>query len=146
MGPWRGYIHSGPLQALTPYVATCITQRHLLPAGAEFDTVMCELEEPVRTQYEQAAEMWNNLRREFLYAQELADAANMAAGMEKKRNTMLWRAYWAAHQRFFRSMCMAAKVCRQYLPTCQAVQHGLLCSICITCCQHEFPRSRPCCD
>ena len=86
----------------------------------------------MRTQYEQAAEMWNNLRREFLYAQELADAANMAAGVDKKRNTMLWRAYWAAHQRFFRSMCMAAKVGRQHLPPCQAVQHGPLCSICTT--------------
>ena len=86
----------------------------------------------MRTQYEQAAEMWNNLRREFLYAQELADAANMAAGMDKKRNTMLWRAYWAAHQRFFRSMCMAAKVGRQHSSMCQAVQHGPRCSICTT--------------
>ena len=101
----------------------------------------------MRTQYEQAAEMWNNLRREFLYAQELADAANMAAGVDKKRNTMLWRAYWAAHQRFFRSMCMAAKVGRRHLRPCQAVQHGPLCSICTTkMFQHELLRSRPCCN
>lgn len=32
-----------------------------------------------------------------------------ASGKQPKRN-QLWRAFWAAHQRFFRHMCMASKV------------------------------------
>ena len=54
----------------------------------------------------QAADMWNQLRREFLYAAEKLEAE----GLSRPRAHMLWRAFWAAHQRFFRHMCMAAKV------------------------------------
>ena len=68
--------------------------------------VEAELEEPVRSQYTAAARMWNQMRREFLYAAEQAEAG----GSMPKRGNMLWRAFWAAHQRFFRHMCMAAKV------------------------------------
>lgn len=64
-------------------------------------------------QYEAAAGMWNQLRREFLYAAEQAEDAERDAGLPKKRGSLLWRSFWASHQRFFRHMCMAAKV----LPT-----------------------------
>ncbi len=64
------------------------------------------MEQPVQGQYEAAAKMWNQLRREFLYAAEQAESA----GFKIKRAHMLWRAFWATHQRFFRHMCMAAKV------------------------------------
>jgi hypothetical protein len=50
--------------------------------------------------------MWNQLRREFLYAAEKLEAE----GLSRPRAHMLWRAFWASHQRFFRHMCMAAKV------------------------------------
>lgn len=50
--------------------------------------------------------MWNQLRREFLYAAEKLEAK----GLSRPRAHMLWRAFWASHQRFFRHMCMAAKV------------------------------------
>lgn len=47
------------------------------------------------------------------YLQEWAAAAGVAAtlpaGKQPKRQ-QLWRFFWAAHQRFFRAMCMAAKV------------------------------------
>ena len=61
-------------------------------------------------QYEAAAGMWNQLRREFLYAAEQAEDAEKDAGLPKKRGSLLWRSFWASHQRFFRHMCMAAKV------------------------------------
>ena len=75
-------------------------------AGAEFEIVECALEEPVKSQYRMAAKMWNQLRREFLYALEQASQADDET---PKRGAMLWRFFWACHQRFFRHMCMAAK-------------------------------------
>lgn len=41
--------------------------------------------------------------------------------------SMLWRAFWAAHQRFFRHMCMAAKVrmCAQVHAVCVCVWLGV---------------------
>lgn len=103
--------------------------------GAEFETIDAPLEEPVATQYTAAAEIWNLLYREFLAAEEAANEAAEAYQDGRKttdsgavsgattsrggasRNSgfgsagsMIWRSFWAAHQRFFRHMCMAAKV------------------------------------
>ncbi len=75
-------------------------------AGAEFAVVEEHLPADVAEQYKQAADMWNQLRREFLYAAEKLEAD----GMSRPRAHLLWRAFWGCHQRFFRSMCMAAKV------------------------------------
>ena len=68
------------------------------------------LEADMSEQYGAAAGMWNQLRREFLYAAEQAEDAERNAGLPKKRSSLLWRSFWASHQRFFRHMCMAAKV------------------------------------
>jgi hypothetical protein len=119
--------------------------RTLSFAGAEFETVEAPLEAPVAGQYAAAARMWNELFREFMYAEEQAEAAAAAAeapppppaagaagggesgapsgattaGTSGRRRrggggggigSMTWRAFWASHQRFFRHMCMAAKV------------------------------------
>ena len=67
----------------------------------------------VADQYKQAADMWNQLRREFLYAGEKLEAAELS----RPRAHLLWRAFWGCHQRFFRSMCMAAKVRSSTLAT-----------------------------
>ena len=79
-------------------------------AGAEFEVVEARLEDQMAEQYAAAASMWNQLRREFLYAAEQAGVAEKDAGLPKKRGSLLWRSFWASHQRFFRHMCMAAKV------------------------------------
>lgn len=84
------------------------------PAGAEFEIVESALEEPVRTQYKTSAKMWNQLRREFLYALEQASPMDEE---QPKKGTSLWRFFWASHQRFFRHMCMAAKVGALFSPT-----------------------------
>jgi hypothetical protein len=101
--------------------------------GTEFETIDAPLEEPVASQYKSAAEIWNLLYREFLAAEEAANEAAEAyqdgrkptdsgavSGATTSRgsrgggfgsnSSMIWRAFWAAHQRFFRHMCMAAKV------------------------------------
>ena len=41
-------------------------------AGCEFQVIEAPLEEPVLGYYKAAAKMWNQLRREFLYAAEQA--------------------------------------------------------------------------
>ena len=54
-------------------------------AGAEFETIEAPLEEPVRSQYVRSAEMWNQLFREFLYAEEQAQ-------VRRQRLAGLWGA------------------------------------------------------
>ena len=71
--------------------------------------VHTELTPEVAEQYKLAAEMWGSVRREFLHALGQGDPSPDSA-QSKKRGGHLWRVFWAAHQRFFRHMCMAAKV------------------------------------
>jgi hypothetical protein len=92
-------------------------------AGAEFEVREEELDEQLTKQYADAALMWCQLRREFLYAAELLEERELAAapargggGGRNPRRHMLWRAFWGTHQRFFRHMCMASKV--QYICGC----------------------------
>ncbi|BDA46474.1 Protein strawberry notch homolog 1 [Coccomyxa sp. Obi] len=75
--------------------------------GCEFEVVEAPLEEPVLSHYRAASRMWNQLRREFLYAAEQAGVGDEKPG---RRGNLTWRTFWGAHQRFFRHLCMAAKV------------------------------------
>ena len=74
--------------------------RSLSFANCEFDILSTELESRFEETYCQASAMWNKLRTEFMEAEEHCD--------EKATGT--FRFFWAAHQRFFRSICMSAKV------------------------------------
>ena len=128
--------------------------RGLAGAGCEFQVVEAPLEEPFLGYYRASARMWNQLRREFLYAaeqvvhlilgwscftaqlhfnkghhqmhaaawvfvhsfssdQQLTGMTVQAGAPDDKptrRGNVLWRSFWGAHQRFFRHLCMAAKV------------------------------------
>ncbi|KAK3042673.1 hypothetical protein RJ639_000925 [Escallonia herrerae] len=53
--------------------------------------------------YRKAAEFWAELRVELL-------SASAFLTNDKPNSSQLWRLYWASHQRFFRHMCMSAKV------------------------------------
>nr|GEX46630.1 protein FORGETTER 1 isoform X2 [Tanacetum cinerariifolium] len=77
--------------------------RTLSYKGAEFEVVEVPLEAKMTVVYKKAAEFWAELRVELLSAS--AFLAN-----EKPNNSQLWRLYWANHQRFFRYVCMSAKV------------------------------------
>ncbi|KAI3414926.1 PHD-type domain-containing protein [Psidium guajava] len=77
--------------------------RTLSYKGSEIETVEAPLEENMMDMYKKAAEFWAELRVELLTASSfLTD--------EKPNTSQLWRLYWASHQRFFRHMCMSAKV------------------------------------
>ncbi|KAK4398778.1 protein FORGETTER 1 [Sesamum angolense] len=77
--------------------------RTLSYKGAEFEDVEVPLEDNMMDMYGKAAEFWAELRVELL-------SASMFLANEKPNSSQLWRLYWANHQRFFRHMCMSAKV------------------------------------
>ncbi|KAL9146939.1 hypothetical protein ABFS82_13G142200 [Erythranthe guttata] len=77
--------------------------RTLSYKGAEFEVVEVPLEAKMTDMYAKAAEFWAELRVELISASTfLAD--------EKPTSSQVWRLYWASHQRFFRHICMSAKV------------------------------------
>ncbi|KAI0507168.1 hypothetical protein KFK09_013289 [Dendrobium nobile] len=77
--------------------------RTLSYKGAEFEVIEAPLEEKMMDMYKKAAEFWAELRVELL-------SASAFLPDEKPNSSQLWRLYWASHQRFFRHMCMSAKV------------------------------------
>ncbi|KAK7243900.1 hypothetical protein RIF29_38713 [Crotalaria pallida] len=76
--------------------------RTLSYSGAEFTVIEAPLEDTMMVMYEKAAEFWV-----ALYA-KLQSAIDFLPVKPKSRQ--LWALYWASHQRFFRHMCMSAKV------------------------------------
>ncbi|XP_073279298.1 protein FORGETTER 1 [Primulina huaijiensis] len=77
--------------------------RTLSYKGVEFEVVEVPLEAKMTEMYERSAEFWAELRVELL-------SASAVLVTERPNSSQLWRLYWASHQRFFRHMCMAAKV------------------------------------
>ncbi|XP_024463441.2 protein FORGETTER 1 isoform X1 [Populus trichocarpa] len=77
--------------------------RTLSYKGAEFEIVEAPLEPEMMDMYKKAAEFWAELRVELL-------SASTFLTNDKPNSSQLWRVYWSSHQRFFRHMCMSAKV------------------------------------
>ncbi|KAL1559922.1 udp-glycosyltransferase [Salvia divinorum] len=77
--------------------------RTLSYKGVEFEVVEVPLEAKMMEMYEHAAEFWASLRMELITAITIL-------GNEKSSSSQVWRLYWASHQRFFRHVCMSAKV------------------------------------
>ncbi|KAK4484955.1 hypothetical protein RD792_007560 [Penstemon davidsonii] len=77
--------------------------RTLSYKGAEFEVVEVPLEAKMMDMYGKAAEFWAELRVELL-------SASAFVTNERPSSSQLWRLYWASHQRFFRHVCMSAKV------------------------------------
>ncbi|KAI9116321.1 hypothetical protein K1719_012488 [Acacia pycnantha] len=77
--------------------------RTLSYKGVEFEVIEAPLEDEMMDMYKKAAEFWAELRVELM-------SASAFLNNEKPSSSQLWRLYWASHQRFFRHMCMSAKV------------------------------------
>ncbi|KAL6567599.1 udp-glycosyltransferase [Orobanche gracilis] len=77
--------------------------RTLSYKGAEFEVVEVPLDANMMHMYGKAAEFWAELRMELL-------SASTFFADERPNSSQVWRLYWANHQRFFRHMCMSAKV------------------------------------
>uniref|UniRef100_A0A0D3GXJ6 PHD-type domain-containing protein n=1 Tax=Oryza barthii TaxID=65489 RepID=A0A0D3GXJ6_9ORYZ len=97
-----GALEKGGVGALE-LVAMDMKARTLSYKGAAFATVEAPLEERMMNMYRKAAEFWAELRVELLSAIEYY-------AEDKGNSSQIWRLYWASHQRFFRHMCMSAKV------------------------------------
>ncbi|KAD4178713.1 hypothetical protein E3N88_27304 [Mikania micrantha] len=77
--------------------------RTLSYKGVGFEVLEVPLEAKMMEIYKKAAEFWAELRVELL-------SASAFLGDDKPNSSQLWRLYWASHQRFFRYVCMSAKV------------------------------------
>jgi hypothetical protein len=70
--------------------------------GAEFETLEIPLNVTQVSMYDAAVQWW------FLVQREIKTALHFLGDMAPPKT--LWRAYWSAHQRFFREMAICAKV------------------------------------
>lgn len=70
--------------------------------GAEFQTLEIGLDRHQVSQYNQAVTWWMRVETELKNALQLTGQIS----------PLVWRNYWSAHQRFFREMCICAKVGR----------------------------------
>ncbi|XP_057765219.1 protein FORGETTER 1 [Salvia miltiorrhiza] len=77
--------------------------RTLSYKGVEFEVVEVPLEAKMTEMYEKAAAFWAQLRMELI-------TASTFLANERPNSSQVWRLYWASHQRFFRHVCMSAKV------------------------------------
>ncbi|MED6150702.1 udp-glycosyltransferase, partial [Stylosanthes scabra] len=78
--------------------------RTLSYKGADFEVIEAPLEDSMMDMYEKAAKFWAELRDDLL-----SPTSDVFLNANLESNT-LWSLYWACHQRFFRHMCMSAKV------------------------------------
>jgi len=90
--------------------------------GAEFETIKVKLREQQIASYDAAVQWWYMTKRSIEAA-----LAHMGVPAPKP----LWRAYWSAHQRFFKELCICAKLpdvvdkAQQYLEEGCAIVIGL---------------------
>lgn len=78
--------------------------RTLSYAGSSFEILKVETD-PAVLDYDAAAKMWLDIKS---LCENWADSAT--TGLTEKYRSVLFRMYWSAHQRFFRYLCVAAKV------------------------------------
>ena len=69
--------------------------------GAEFETMEVKLREEQIEAYDAAVDWWYMTKRNIQVALE---------HMQTPAPKTLWRAYWSAHQRFFKELCICAKL------------------------------------
>ncbi|CAI7912606.1 unnamed protein product [Closterium sp. NIES-54] len=95
--------------------------------GAEFEVVHVPLEPSMQEMYSKAAQLWAELRADMIAAAlALSSAQNASASDSSKRSSAnaVWRTFWAAHQRFFRHLCISAKVPAAVRMVQQAIAEG----------------------
>jgi hypothetical protein len=69
--------------------------------GAEFETMEVKLRDAQIEAYDAAVDWWYTTKRNIQLALE---------HMQTPAPKTLWRAYWSAHQRFFKELCICAKL------------------------------------
>uniref|UniRef100_A0A2P2I206 Protein strawberry notch n=2 Tax=Hirondellea gigas TaxID=1518452 RepID=A0A2P2I206_9CRUS len=77
--------------------------RQLSFNGVSFRIDEVMLDEDFKRMYDESVKLWVEARRMFQEASELIDA-------EKGMKKTMWGQFWSSHQRFFKYLCIGAKV------------------------------------
>ncbi|GFO35954.1 protein strawberry notch homolog 1, partial [Plakobranchus ocellatus] len=91
--------------------------RQLSFHGVTFRIEEIPLEKDFEKVYNLAVEMWVEAREMFQHAAELIEA-------EHRMKKSMWGQFWSAHQRFFKYLCISAKVNRCVDVAREAVRYG----------------------
>ncbi|XP_065196850.1 protein strawberry notch homolog 1-like isoform X2 [Sycon ciliatum] len=77
--------------------------RQLSFKGSKFDIVDVPLDPKFKMMYDDSVQLWVKARSSFHTAQQLAS-------LPSRETKTMWAQFWSAHQRFFKYLCIAAKV------------------------------------
>lgn len=91
--------------------------RQLSFHGVSFKIEEVPLADAFRETYDKAVSVWVEAMQRFTEAAELINA-------ESRMKTTMWGQFWSAHQRFFKYLCIAAKVNHAVVTAREAVKCG----------------------
>ncbi|XP_037935449.1 protein strawberry notch isoform X2 [Teleopsis dalmanni] len=91
--------------------------RQLSFHGVSFKIEEVALSKDFRKVYDQSVELWVEAMQKFTEAAELIDA-------ESRMKKTMWGQFWSSHQRFFKYLCIAAKVNHAVHVAREAIKYG----------------------
>ncbi|KAH8420666.1 hypothetical protein KR222_010397, partial [Zaprionus bogoriensis] len=91
--------------------------RQLSFKGVSFKIEEVPLSKEFRKIYDQSVELWVEAMQKFTEAAELIDA-------ESRMKKTMWGQFWSSHQRFFKYLCIAAKVNHAVLVARESIKYG----------------------
>uniref|UniRef100_W8AWV2 Protein strawberry notch n=1 Tax=Ceratitis capitata TaxID=7213 RepID=W8AWV2_CERCA len=91
--------------------------RQLSFHGVTFKIEEVALSKEFRRVYDQSVELWVEAMQKFTEAAELIDA-------ESRMKKTMWGQFWSSHQRFFKYLCIAAKVNHAVQVAREAIKYG----------------------
>ncbi|CAK1590016.1 unnamed protein product [Parnassius mnemosyne] len=91
--------------------------RQLSFHGVSFKIEEVPLSDAFKETYDKAVALWVEAMQRFTEAAELIDA-------ESRMKKTMWGQFWSAHQRFFKYLCIAAKVNHAVVTAREAVKCG----------------------
>lgn len=91
--------------------------RQLSFHGVTFKIEEVALSKDFRKVYDQSVELWVEAMQKFTEAAELIDA-------ESRMKKTMWGQFWSSHQRFFKYLCIAAKVNHAVQVAREAIKYG----------------------
>ncbi|KAH8374146.1 hypothetical protein KR200_000653, partial [Drosophila serrata] len=91
--------------------------RQLSFKGVSFRIEEVPLTKEFRKIYDQSVELWVEAMQKFTEAAELIDA-------ESRMKKTMWGQFWSSHQRFFKYLCIAAKVSHAILVARESIKYG----------------------
>lgn len=91
--------------------------RQLSFQGVAFKIEEVQLSKDFNKMYDESVELWVEAMHKFTEAAELISA-------ESRMKKTMWGQFWSAHQRFFKYLCIAAKVQHAVTVSREAIKYG----------------------